>query len=538
MKIAHSMQGIYSPLPQSQSDSDSEKEITMEPICTSYNSKNSNNFEASYRPNGKSIHLDDDIVKIKRGASKMSTARKVAFVSSIILCFLPIIIFLWVLPCSELHTCPVKITNWEYQQEDIELKGPINLVNGLYKTNYNLALLYKGSFNSPNTLKNGVISFMGLTGTVAWEFRQEVEPFAIDCKTIDTDNDGTLDCLLVDHKGLKAIETISGQALWHAHSEEKSLLMNLELPVAISDLDNDGIVDLLSVFNQDSFLVISGKTGRVLAKIRVPYCERIKGISSADKQSETVLYRCTNSSGNEALYEVTFEEIRKNYANPQNIIEVKEIKEIIPENIYMAGNRKLVVKNGPTCPKCHCEMTLYDDKDQVLKTWPYNNAFIMNPKPFAFESSKVKNLQLQGHLNGFIVKIWQWTERVSKIRPTQRVNRRSVPFSHSNETWFTTEVSEGVVMITFNDTDVHVINASFTEINQICRKDLKDLPNCQPSVDNQKDSLLVQDLDHDSSKELISFYSSYVKKEDDWHLISYMKVLRLEEELPKLYGTK
>lgn len=77
MKMAHSMQGIYSPLPQSLSDSDSEKELSMEPICTSYNSKNTNNFEDTYRQNGHSIRLDEDIVKIKRGASKMSTARKV-----------------------------------------------------------------------------------------------------------------------------------------------------------------------------------------------------------------------------------------------------------------------------------------------------------------------------------------------------------------------------------------------------------------------------------------------------------------------------
>lgn len=70
------------------------------------------------------------------------------------------------LPCSELHSCPIKISNWEYQQEDIELKGPISLVNGVYKTNYNLAVLYKGSFNSPKGLKNGAMSFMGLTGEI------------------------------------------------------------------------------------------------------------------------------------------------------------------------------------------------------------------------------------------------------------------------------------------------------------------------------------------------------------------------------------
>jgi len=77
MKMAHSMQGIYSPLPQSLSDSDSEKEISMEPICTSYNSKNPNGYEENFNNKQHNLGLHDDIVKIKRGASKMSTARKV-----------------------------------------------------------------------------------------------------------------------------------------------------------------------------------------------------------------------------------------------------------------------------------------------------------------------------------------------------------------------------------------------------------------------------------------------------------------------------
>lgn len=77
MKMAHSMQGIYSPLPQSLSDSDSEKEISMDPICTSYHSKNAHNSENSLQKNGHRVGLDEDRVKIRRGASKMSTARKV-----------------------------------------------------------------------------------------------------------------------------------------------------------------------------------------------------------------------------------------------------------------------------------------------------------------------------------------------------------------------------------------------------------------------------------------------------------------------------
>lgn len=528
--MAHSMQGIYAPLPQSISDSDSEKEISMEPLCTSYEPKNK--FENIYRQNGHGMHLEDDIVKIKRGASKMSAARKVAFGCSIILCFLPIIIFLWVLPCTELHTCPVKISNWEYQQEEIELKGPIMLVGGLYKSNYNLAIMYKGSFNSPKSLKHGVISFMGLTGSVAWDLQQVVEPYKINCQIIDSNMDGTLDCLIIDKTGLKVIETIAGQALWHAHSsEEKTLVRNLDMPIPLPDLNNDGVIELLSIYEKTSFLVISGNTGRALAKIQVPSCGHIKEIHFSAEDNQICVYHCMNTSIE--TYQVSLSEIEKSFSNPQYIINVTPLTEEITEHDYVAGNRRLRVNNGPDCPKCHCVMTLYDDKNQVLKTWPFNNAFIMKPKPFSFKPSQAKKLQLKGHLSGFIVKIWEWSEHYRKLRPLQRVNKRSVQYH--NETFFSTEVSERVILITSNETDVQVINASFTEINQICRTDET---NCQPDVNNQVDSLLIADVEHDSSTELVNFYSSYVRRDEDWHLVSFVKVLRLEEELPKLYSAK
>lgn len=52
------------------------------------------------------------------------------------------------------------------------------------------------------------------------------------------------------------------------------------------------------------------------------------------------------------------------------------------------------------------------------------------------------------------------------------------------------------------------------------------------------DSLLVDDLEGDGSTELVSFRSSYVEKGDDWQLVSYVKMLRLEEELAEVYGSK
>ncbi|XP_060534923.1 uncharacterized protein LOC132707196 [Cylas formicarius] len=521
--MTNSMQGIYSPLPQSLSDSDSDKEISMEPICDNYRKKTA----PVYRQNGHSIQIKDDIIKIKRGASKMSTTRKVAFVCSIILCFLPIIIFLWVLPCSELHTCPVKIKDWTYQQEDVELVGEIHLVDGLYKTNLNLAILYKGSYHSPKLLKHGVLSFIGTTGAVAWDFQQETEPHQMNCTVIDVDSNGNFDCLVVDDKGLKAIETVSGQALWHAHSaEEKKTVRDLSLPVAIPDLNNDGVDELLSVFERKSFLVLSGKTGRALAYIQVPGCVEISKLFL----NVHLRYLCKNGT----LYEVTIDAIQKFIADSRFKISPHKINYGINENVYMAGNMRLTVTNGEDCPKCRSIITLTDENNKLVKSWPFDNAYILDPKFLFFDSAKTKSDSSKGRVNGFIVKIWQWSERYRKLRPSARIHKRNVLMINVNETYFVREISERVALVMLNDTN-NIINVSYTEISQICDGNSD---NCQPSYANQKDSLLIADIDRDGSKELVSYYSTYLKKNDDWRLISYLKVLRLEEELPKLYGAK
>lgn len=60
-------------------------------------------------------------------------------------------------------------------------------------------------------------------------------------------------------QGLKVIETVSGATLWHAHSsessEEKNWIRNVGMPVVISDLNNDGVEELLSVYKKVWWLI-------------------------------------------------------------------------------------------------------------------------------------------------------------------------------------------------------------------------------------------------------------------------------------------
>ncbi|KAG8234679.1 hypothetical protein J437_LFUL015157 [Ladona fulva] len=131
------------------------------------------------------------------------------------------------------------------------------------------------------------------------------------------------------------------------------------------------------------------------------------------------------------------------------------------------------------------------------------------------------------------------------------------------------QLMERVVLITFNDTGLHVINASQSEIIQLCervkgfggsgKKKWKigkgkmhadsNFPEqklrCQPELAYQEQSLLVADLDKDGYQELLSYLTTYVdsRKEESelkgnspkWHLESRVKVVLLEAELPKLY---
>ncbi|XP_018569532.1 uncharacterized protein LOC108909627 [Anoplophora glabripennis] len=535
--MAHSLQGVYSPLPQSLSDSDSEKEISMEPICTNYVNSGLKHTKLEHS-SGQNGHLDfhsidDDVLKVKRVNPKMSTLRKAAFIFSILLCFFPIIIFLWILPCSNSNTCPVSISNWEYQQDNIELRGKINLVHGAFQNSLNLAMMYKGSFNSQKMLKHGVISFMGSNGAIAWDFQQGNCPIDMNCSIIDVDGNGFNDCLVTDEKGLKVIETVSGEAVWHANSDQEKSIPKLDMPVKVDDFDNDGTNELLSIYKKKSFLLISGKTGRALSNIKLS--RSCTYISNLTLVSSAIRYGCEIEQQPSKIFEISFSDLKNKYHNANEQLSPKEVTEAT-QVIYETGNHKLTIENYGSCPHCQSTISLYGSNNTKLNVSIYANAYVMAPLPYSFQSTEDNMVSLKGHIHGFILKIWQWRNHFKKLPPTARIFKRSLPIY--NKTYYLNEISEIVVLITFNETDRHIINASLTDRYQICMEP-DDLNSCEPDHEDERDSLLIADMDHDNSLELISYSSSYIKRPDEgsdnWHLVSFVKVLRLENELRKLY---
>ncbi|KAK9881418.1 hypothetical protein WA026_016308 [Henosepilachna vigintioctopunctata] len=535
-----SVSGLYSPLPQSISDSDSERDLHMDSL---YPSNNQGCVESDikhklYRLNPNKNDMQS-LPKAKMIKPKMSSGRKMAFVLSLIMCFLPMVIFLWILPC-DIETCPVKISNWEVEQQGVEMKGTINLFFDRFKKHFNLAILYRGDLNSEEVLKNGVISFLGNNGGVNWYFRQSVVPQQLDCSLLDFDLDGILDCLLLDEKGLKAVEVLSGQTVWHAHShEEKTIIENLQFPIDLPDVNHDQVIELLSIYQKKNLMIICGRSGKALSNIMIKQCNEVEKLK---RNNEYLLFQCSNAT-HVIHYTANISDIIEYYRKNIPVVNFEQVELPSAEiNSYSLDGYKLNIWNDGKCPVCHCVIQLFNNQNKLIYSKSYNKSYIVKPSKFKFTSNKYNLHFLKGHTEGFIIKIWNWYERFNPKR--NRDYQFNFRKDYLNDTYFGNYIIERVMLVTFNTTNYSIIEASETNITQLCSQNKSPSANCQPDVGNQEDSLLISDLDRDGSQELISFSSSFYMRdnsrldEDPWQLISTVKMIKLESELPKLYDAR
>lgn len=558
-------QGVYAPLPQCLSDSDSDKEL-HEPKTT--NRKKLNGLSNGSSHNGYFTPIVPSAAiaspKPNNGFMGMSTTRKCWFIISILICFFTIFIFLWVLPCS--GTCPVKITNWKIEQENLEFAGKINVVQGAFDSNKNLALLFKRNIISSDS-HNGVLSLLGNTGSLAWLISQVPEPAMLDCNSIDSNLDGVFDCLLLGEAGLECIDPITGEVLWHVHSHmspEDRLIRHLDFPQILPDLNRDTIPEIIAVTTsakgiRNKVIIASGRTGIVLTEFELKSCADVSQCTIVDGM---FIYYCRNDLPPRrfsAFYKVTIDDLMHRVREQGLGVEV----EIIPMQVQYdpkplstttrtLNQRRLTINNIGECPNCRLNLSLIraDTLEQLWSAQFVGTYALESLAQFSFRVTRTNAQSLRGHLNGFIVKLWQYDD----FRPVYRTGSWN---GASNVTVQVNNIFERVVLITFNDTNVHVINASLVNITQLCfpgrpihsshndsqqhqgttRLQLK----CQPDIRNQAESILIADLDRDDSQELISYSSTFECGEeggvsvDGCQLVSSVKVIRLEAELPKLY---
>lgn len=663
-------QGMYTPISQNISDSDSEEEIHIRQInhhaaaaaaatmanmnrytdsCDLirgarnetisdmsygnnqyghyYTSDGEDNNKAYDRSNHYHHNSDADNVAILNSSTKikhgltMSPLRKFCFIVSIFVCILTLVLFIWVIPCSDGQSCPAKTDriqthNWLRKYERLEMKGAINVVPGLRGRSKNLIFMYRGDTVLPGTTnnvkQNGIISLIGSAGQVAWYDQMADEPSVIDCSLIDVDKNGEYDCLVLDEAGhIGCLNPLSGQWYWHVADKTANNPVPLGFPLILPDIDRDGVRDLLVAYasgasdTYNTLKFISGATGQMIGrKYTVDKCSYINKFkleqldvkfncinNETDQEMTMSLLELCNGAG---ITQATI--LATQWRNTPTISQHKFYGQrkdtLYQKNIYPLKGKRLIVENNGLCPDaCNMTITLEEDvkNPQVYRNFTSTRMYGMVPSLLSFNNAEFNS---KTPVNGFVLKFWEWGtnetflmnghksseqkpptnskefNKFSNILRKKRAWNPVQPNSRHNKIETDTEkksnmhqssggsdggskagigivtsrmrlIKETVVLIIFNSTDIRIENTSQSNIIQFCVNDNRMELICQPDLNYQENSVLVADLDQDGSQELVSYYSTFVETEAEqnkWKLMTYVQLLRLESELPKLYA--
>ncbi|XP_052860113.1 uncharacterized protein LOC128267341 [Anopheles cruzii] len=664
MPNSDSSGGIYSPIPQAVSGSESEEEllrvlraadkVTVPIMLNGIGMKDEreNGGAGCYPPSPSDVeeasgvfHADNVAILNEAGPipdHKMSTPRKCCFIASLAVCCLSLVTFLWIIPCSDDLSCParserVKTQNWIRNYEKIELKGVINVVEGVHGKSKNLVFMYRGDKLYPDLddsyhRRNGIISLVGSSGKVAWYDQMVHEPKSIDCSLLDADRSGSPDCLVLDEYGqLECIDPLSGEWLWRAEGYNKRSpgvgrqADMLDFPLLIPDVDGDGVNELLFVtssseIRHNRLVMISGRKGITIGdSYAVKECLYVHKLTL---DGLNVKFNCVRDKSEQQKAKSLPELYKLIHRKALDMRIVRRMPNGLPQHKFFGqrrntekqrtitnvGGKQLVVENRGRCPEnCSTSVLLTEESTgEVLWNVSGRQLYGMQPVRLTFANFGADN---RSTVYGFVLKFWEWSQRdpdnrssrfrrtvlgmapslnrfghqlvhqqpwigppgldaISKTSARGQNQSSSPPSSHStnghryqasgafrNRMRF---LKETVKLIVFNSTDIKIENTSQSNVIQFCREpinsgDASEEMFCQPDLNYQENSLLIADLDGDGSQELVSYYSTFVKTvigESDgmgigigggpgvtMKLKTFVQLLRLESELPKLYAT-
>ncbi|XP_058797452.1 uncharacterized protein LOC131667776 [Phymastichus coffea] len=467
----------------------------------------------------------------------MSPLRRFSLVVSVLLCVLTILIFLYVLPCDNSAICPPvpepkTSVSWDKTLEGVELHGRITLIPS---KPYNLIFLLRGQQFGDKGPRGtvglqqitpgggGVLSMQGTNGIPLWWVVLKRVPTDINCELLDTDGSGKPDCLVSGQGGLLvSIEPIAGTIHWNSDTHTHS-----DLPMLLSDVDSDGIDDLLSIelanvgFN---LVLLSGRTGKLIHPWPMPKCRRIS-LDSIDA-AFVLKYTCYNESNVEKTILLKNLIESANDVKPDRKLSLSSIPTPTPSStVYpnktsvdswdLTPYHRLYVCNlgGDACPedecKAHVNLTLRRGVNES-RIWDHVSPMSFVTKPAILDNSN------QNYTTGFALKFWSWTNDTSDKNKISRTNMRSIRQQN---------LTEHVSIVYVNNTEVREINPSQSELLQICRGNV-----CQPSLSRQAYSISIADLNSDGVLELISYRSSYSYANDPAkaNLTSKVQVVKLD----------
>lgn len=436
--------GIYAPLKQILSDSESEDDQKLENAvhikatdsCNNldFNSglQSSKNYSISdmdeFNTNVNTMESTMDNVSFLQSdiSNKMSFPRRCAFIASILMCVFTVIIFLWGIPCTEVGSCSVgewqdKTTSWELPYDEIELSGAVQVVEGALPNTKNLIFIYRGNHmkevDHRDDNVNGVLLIVGNSGKVGWYTRESRIPTEINCHLLDVNRDKQKDCIVAGSEGLlAALNPLYGTYYWYIHKQGKvfSNIASIDFPIVMKDMDKDKVNDLLTVAtvvpntNHNSLIIISGATGNIIGEpMAVEDCLSVKLLT----ESDSITYICKNGTS-EAVRQITYPllyrkllKLDQSNHTPSALPISKRINQSLKKNIgntrelFTNGPGKLVVENSGECPNsCRVNLKLILERNGTTNvSWEYsaNHIYAMRPSSFAFANS----------IRGFVLKL-------------------------------------------------------------------------------------------------------------------------------------
>jgi hypothetical protein len=527
----------------------------------------------------------------------MSQTRKICFIASIVGTVLVVIVFL-LLPCES--NCVAKSVsllqtrNWMKSYEKMEFKGDINTMTGgsLPKS---LVFMYRSDkiFPDLNSMKNkkqknsgGIISLSGNMGEKNWDREMTNEPRTIDCSLIDCDKSGTKDCLILDEFGQISCLDANGHFIYYVLNPKATKQTRkdlLDFPLILPDLDNDGVKEIMMVppngkSNTSDVIILSGSNGKLIAK-ETQNCSFIHKLQI--DPGFVIKFICKNETFDQEIFRNLSDMYSQVSKKPLNLKKLEPVSKIKQHKFYgqrsttsaqttisYSQDKKLEISNSGSWPrdaKVSINLTSQvkgGEKIHFQKT--LNRVYAMVAVPFSLNSSLISR---SDNVHGFVVKLWIWNgtelsynlEKTRVKRSTEKRDLKAQRSNYTNQTFSSNSVyktkvvflKESIMLIVFNSTDMKVENASQSNIVQFCQRTVnlsqkdkeKSESICQPDLSYQENSILITDIDGDGSKELVSFYSTFINENnsgdvvnDRWKLKTYIQLFKLETELPKLYA--